>query len=301
MSELLLLFMQNITLSPSKKIYIASDFHLGYSKDEAGLDSLEREKKILRWLEMARKDAELIILLGDIFDFWYEYKKAVPKGFVRLQGKIAEITDSGIDVVFFTGNHDLWMFGYFEKELGVKVYHEPQSVIWNNKKIHLGHGDGLGNGDYSYKFMKKALFKNPVCRFFFEWLHPNIGIGLAHFWSNSRKPSKKPTNKKPKQVEKYKGKEGEWIYNYCNEIHQTNPQDYYVFGHRHLPLMIEMDTKKIASTTDSENEANDKSYYFNTGEWMNHFTYLVFEVENNSHVATFKRYCFEADTKWIID
>lgn len=301
MSELLLLFMQNITLSPSKKIYIASDFHLGYSKDEAGLDSLEREKKILRWLEMARKDAELIILLGDIFDFWYEYKKAVPKGFVRLQGKIAEITDSGIDVVFFTGNHDLWMFGYFEKELGVKVYHEPQSVIWNNKKIHLGHGDGLGNGDYSYKFMKKALFKNPVCRFFFDWLHPNIGIGLAHFWSNSRKPSKKPTNKKPKQVEKYKGKEGEWIYNYCNEIHQTNPQDYYVFGHRHLPLMIEMDTKKIASTTDSENEANDKSYYFNTGEWMNHFTYLVFEVENNSHVATFKRYCFEADTKWIID
>lgn len=250
---------------------------------------------------MARKDAELIILLGDIFDFWYEYKKTVPKGFVRLQGKIAEITDSGIDVVFFTGNHDLWMFGYFEKELGVKVYHEPQQVVWNNEKITLGHGDGLGNGDYSYKFMKKALFKNPICRFFFEWLHPNIGIGLAHFWSNSRKPSKKPTNKKPKEIESYKGKEKEWIWNYCNEIHQKNPQDYYVFGHRHLPLMIEMDKKTIASTTDSQTEPNDKSYYFNTGEWMNHFTYLVFEVENTSHVATFKRCCFEADTKWIID
>ncbi|PIY08960.1 MAG: UDP-2,3-diacylglucosamine hydrolase [Flexibacter sp. CG_4_10_14_3_um_filter_32_15] len=293
--------MQNLNLSPSKKIYIASDFHLGYSKDEADLDSLEREKKILRFLEMARKDAELIILLGDIFDFWYEYKKAIPKGFVRLQGKIAEITDSGINVVFFTGNHDLWMFGYFEKELGVKVYHKPQNVIWNNKKIHLGHGDGLGNGDYSYKFMKKALFKNPFCRFFFEWLHPNIGIGLAHFWSNSRKPSKKASNKKPKQVEKYRGKEKEWIWNYCNEIHQTNPQDYYVFGHRHLPLMIEMDTKKTVSSTESETESNDKSYYFNTGEWINQFTYLVFEVENTDSVATFKRCCFEADTKWIID
>ena len=311
--------MQNLALSYSKKIYIASDFHLGYSKDEAGSNSLEREKKIIRFLEMARKDAELIILLGDIFDFWYEYKKVVPKGFVRLQGKIAEITDSGIDVVFFTGNHDLWMFGYFEKELGVKVYHKPQYVIWNNKKILLGHGDGLGNGDYSYKFLKKALFANPICRFLFEWLHPNIGIGLAHFWSNSRKPSKnsrKKTDKKPKRIEKYRGKEEEWIWNYCDEIHKTNPQDYYVFGHRHLPLRIEMkieksttknsqenlDIKKIiASTTDSQTEPNDKSYYFNTGEWINHFTYLIFEVENTSQIATFKRHSFEANTKWIED
>ncbi len=293
------LVMHNITLSPFKKIYIASDFHLGYSKDAAGFDSSEREKKILRFLEMARKDAELIILLGDIFDFWYEYKKAIPKGFVRLQGKIAEITDSGIDVVFFTGNHDLWMFGYFEKELGVKVYHQPQFVNWNNKKIHLGHGDGLGNGDYSYKFMKKALFKNPFCRFFFEWLHPNIGIGLAHFWSDSRKPSKKVDTKKPKQVEEYKGKQNEWLYNYCEEIHQQNPQDYYVFGHRHLPLKIEMIENENSST--EKNESTDKSYYFNTGEWINHFTYLVFEVENTSQIATFKRHSFEADTQWIID
>lgn len=285
--------MLQISLPTNKKIYIASDFHLGYSKDIEGKDSLEREKKILRWLEMARLDAELIILLGDIFDFWYEYKKSVPKGFVRLQGKIAEITDSGIDVVFFTGNHDLWMFGYFEKELGIKVYHKPQFVTWNDKKIHLGHGDGLGNGDYAYKFLKKALFTNPVCRFFFEWLHPNIGIGLAHFWSDSRKPSKKVVNNpaKEKKIDAYQGKEKEWIWSYCNQIHQANPQDYYVFGHRHLPLMIEM-----SSSTENTDE---KSYYLNTGEWMNHFTYLTFEVENNK--SLFKKHCFEANTEWIID
>ena len=287
--------MHQLHLSSSKKIYIASDFHLGYSKDIEGKDSLEREKKILRWLEMVRKDAELIILLGDIFDFWYEYKKAVPKGFVRLQGKIAEITDSGIDIVFFTGNHDLWMFGYFEKELGVKVYHQPQFVTWNDKKIHLGHGDGLGNGDYSYKFLKKALFTNPVCRFFFEWLHPNIGIGLAHLWSNSRKPSKR-TNKNPKKdkkIDAYQGKENEWIWNYCDEIHQTNPQDYYVFGHRHLPLVIQMN--------EQVSDKNKQSYYLNTGEWMNHFTYLVFEVDEVSNEAVFQRHCFEANTEWIMD
>ncbi len=136
-----------------------------------------------------------------------------------------------------------------------------------------------------------------------------LELVLAHFWSNSRKPSKKQTNKKPKEVESYKGKEKEWIWNYCNEIHQQNPQDYYVFGHRHLPLMIEMkesykensDKKIIAPSESSQTEPHTKSYYFNTGEWMNHYTYLVFEVENTSQIAAFKRCCFEADTKWILD
>ena len=273
--------MHHFELEPHQKIYIASDFHLGYPK---GSGSREREHKILRWLEMVRKDASLIILLGDIFDFWYEYKKVVPKGFVRLQGKIAELTDAGIPIVFFTGNHDLWMFG-------VRVFHEPQSVIWNNQNILLGHGDGLGNGDYSYKFLKKALFTNPVCRFFFEWLHPNIGVGLAHFWSNSRKP------KNPDEfiIEEYKGKEKEWIWQYCNEIHQHNPHHYYVFGHRHLPLCITMDTKTIAS----KNEFG--SYYLNTGEWMNHFTYLEFGMQTTTNQFAFACKTFEAKTKWIVD
>jgi len=163
----------------AKKIYFASDFHLGVPSYEK---SLEREKLLVKWLDEIKKDAEEVYLMGDLFDFWFEYKHAAPKGFVRLLGKIAEITDSGIPVYLFTGNHDMWMFDYLPKEIGVKIYREPIEKKFGSKTFYLGHGDGLGPGDKGYKFIKK-VFANKFCQWLFARLHPNLGIGMAHYWS----------------------------------------------------------------------------------------------------------------------
>ena len=162
-----------------KKIYFASDFHLGLPNFET---SRQREDKIVRWLNIIKADAAEIFLVGDIFDFWFEYAKVVPKGFVRLQGAIAAITDAGIPVHFFKGNHDLWMFTYFQKELGVQLHSEPIEREFNGKRFFIGHGDGLGPGDYNYKLLKK-VFTSKVCQWLFARIHPNLGIGLAHAWS----------------------------------------------------------------------------------------------------------------------
>jgi len=147
--------MITITTSTTKKIYFASDQHLGAPTSK---DSFVREKRFLYWLDTVKKDAEAIFLLGDLFDFWFEYKSVVPKGFVRILGKLAEIKDSGIPVYFFVGNHDLWMTDYFEKELNIPVYHKPQEFLIDNKKFFIGHGDGLGPNDNGYKRMKKSIY-----------------------------------------------------------------------------------------------------------------------------------------------
>ena len=162
-----------------KKIYFASDFHLGLPNFEI---SRQREDKIVRWLNVIKADAAEIFLVGDIFDFWFEYAKVVPKGFVRLQVAIAALTDAGITVHFFKGNHDLWMFTYFQKELGVQLHSEPIEREFNGKRFFIGHGDGLGPGDYNYKLLKK-VFTSKVCQWLFARIHPNLGIGLAHAWS----------------------------------------------------------------------------------------------------------------------
>jgi len=154
-----------------KKVYFASDFHLGI---DARLSSREREKQLVRWLEQIRKDAYSIYLVGDVFDFWFEYKTVVPKGYVRLLGKLAELRDEGIPIYFFTGNHDMWMFSYFEEELGIPIYREPIVREIMGKTFFIGHGDGLGPGDHGYKFIKR-VFANPVCQWLFERLHPKIG------------------------------------------------------------------------------------------------------------------------------
>ena len=146
-----------------KKIYFLSDFHLGAPDFSS---SLVREKKIVAFLDHIRADALQIIIAGDVFDFWYEYKTVVPKHFVRLLGKLAEITDSGIPVMLFAGNHDMWMRGYFQNELNIPVFFEPKTFEWNHKKFFIGHGDGLGPGDHGYKFIKK-VFRNKFC----QWLY----------------------------------------------------------------------------------------------------------------------------------
>ena len=180
------------------KIYFASDFHLGYHIS----DSLSREKKIVSWLDSIKKDAKSIYLIGDIFDFWFEYKNVVPKGFVRLLGKIAELTDSGIGVHIIVGNHDLWMKDYLRKECGVKIHHEPITINEDNKTIFIGHGDGLGPGEKSYKIINK-IFKNKICQWLFARIHPNTALKIAHFWSkNSRENGETPN---------YLGKEKEFL------------------------------------------------------------------------------------------
>lgn len=232
----------------SKSIYFASDFHLGVPDEKS---SREREIAVVKWLSEVEHDAKEIYLVGDIFDFWFEYAKVIPKGFVRLQGKIAELVDKGIAVNFFTGNHDMWMFDYFEKELGIKIYRDNIVREYYGKKVMIGHGDGLGPGDYSYKILKK-VFASKVCQWLFARIHPNLGMWVADKWSRSSRLAN--DNK-----EKFLGEENEWLAVYCREQLLREHYDLFIFGHRHLPLDIRL---------------NDQSRYINLGEWVHHRTYL---------------------------
>ena len=232
-----------------KKIYFASDFHLGAPDFET---SLIREKKIVDWLNHIEPTAKEIYLVGDIFDFWFEYKRAVPKGFIRLLGKIADLTDKGIPVTIFTGNHDMWIFDYLPKEIGVQIYREPITKEYFGKKYFIGHGDGLGPGDKGYKFLKK-VFANKFCQWSFARLHPNFGIWLAD------KSSKTSRAKTGSDDEKFLGEENEWLIQFCKEELTKQHIDYFVFGHRHLPLEFDL---------------GQNSTYYNLGEWINYCTYL---------------------------
>lgn len=241
-------------LPPNKKVYFASDFHLGAGSPE---QRMLTEKKVVRWLDSIKQDAFAIYLLGDMFDFWFEYKQAIPKGFIRFQGKLAEIRDSGIAVTFFTGNHDMWLFDYFPKELGIPVIREPQSLNINGKDFFIGHGDGLGPGDFTYKILKK-IFSNKLCQWAFASLHPNLGIGIANYWS------KKSRIGSEKNQDIYLG-EDEWLLVYSREQEKIKHHDFYIFGHRHLPLELEV---------------SKNSRYINLGEWVKNFTYASFDGVN---------------------
>ncbi len=239
-------------LASGKKIYFASDFHLGAPNRE---QSLIREKLIVRWLDSIRDDASEIYLVGDIFDFWFEYKRAIPRGYTRLLGKISEITDSGIPVHVFTGNHDMWIFDYLPAECGVEVHRASVERVWNDKKILIGHGDGLGPGDHGYKFIKK-IFSSKICQWLFARLHPNFGIWLAQSLSGY---SRSATGDKDR---KFLGEENEWLIIYCKELLQQSHYDYFIFGHRHLPIVQNI---------------GDQSTYINLGEWLHNNTYAVFD------------------------
>jgi UDP-2,3-diacylglucosamine hydrolase len=235
-----------------KKIFFASDFHLGVPDRQS---SLIREKKIVAWLDSIKNEAHSIFLLGDIFDFWFEYRHAIPKGYIRLQGKLAEIRDAGIPVIFFTGNHDMWMFDYFEKELAIPIYRDPQVLVVGKQKLLIGHGDGLGPGDKTYKMLKK-IFNSRVCQWLFARLHPNFGIGIANYWSRNSRISNS------KKEEKFQGEEGEFLLVFCRELERKEHHDYYIFGHRHLPLDLEI---------------SQHSRYINLGEWVNFTSYAEYD------------------------
>ena len=246
-----------------KKIYFASDFHLGAPNPEK---SLEREKKIIRWLDEIKSDASEIYLLGDVFDFWFEYKHAIPKGFVRIQGKIAEITDSGIPVYWFIGNHDMWIFDYIPKELGVQMIRTEIIKEYFGKSLFIGHGDGLGPGDHGYKFIKK-VFRNRICQWLFARLHPNFGIALANMFSKKSRVSTGDTDAI------YYGEDKEMLIQFCKTKLKDQHYDYFIFGHRHLPIEFDL-------------AANSK--YINIGEWISYFTYGVLD-ENGFALKTFEQ------------
>ena len=244
--------MDTIAVPSGKKIYFASDNHLGAPNTA---ESLPREKKFVRWLDQVKEDAAAIFLLGDLFDFWFEYNYVVPRGFTRTLGKLAELTDSGIPVYYFVGNHDLWMRGYFEEELNIPVFHKPQVFELNQKKFFIGHGDGLGPGDKGFKRMKK-VFTSPVAQWFFRWLHPDLGVRMAQYFSVKNRLISGDEDVT------FLGEEKEWLVQYAKRKLAQQHFDYFVFGHRHLPLEIDL------STT---------SKYVNLGDWISYYTYGVFD------------------------
>ncbi|CAM1340118.1 UDP-2,3-diacylglucosamine hydrolase [Tenacibaculum amylolyticum] len=241
-----------IDIPANKKVYFASDQHLGAPTKEK---SFPREQKFVQWLNEVKEDAAAIFLLGDLFDFWFEYKTVVPKGFVRVLGKLAEIRDSGIPIYFFVGNHDLWMRDYFETELNIPVYHSSQIFSINNKRFFIGHGDGLGPHDLGYKRMKK-VFTFPLFQWLFRWLHPDLGVKLGQYMSVKNKMISGDEDFK------FLGEEKEWLVQYCYRKLSQEHYDFFVFGHRHLPLDIQL---------------NENSKYYNLGDWVHYFTYGIFD------------------------
>lgn len=240
--------------SNEKYTYFASDFHLGAPTYDL---SLIREKEIVAWLNYIEPTAKEVFLVGDIFDFWFEYKLAIPKGFTRFLGKIADLTDKGIKIHFFCGNHDMWMFDYLENEVGIQLHKDDYQVQIGSKKFFIAHGDGLGPGDKGYKFIKK-IFRNKSCQWAFARLHPNFGIKVASYFSKSSRISNGDEDAL------YVGPEKEWLHNYVIENHATLKADYYIFGHRHLPLKFQI----------------QNAIYFNLGEWINYQTFGRFDGTN---------------------
>lgn len=244
---------KHISIPSGKKIYFASDNHLGAPTREA---SLPREKTFVAWLELVKQDAAAIFLLGDLFDFWMEYKRVVPKGFTRTLGKLAEISDSGIPIFYFVGNHDLWMNGYFEEELNIPVFHKPQEFQLGSQHFFIGHGDGLGPGDKGYKRMKK-VFTNPVCKWLFKrLLHPDFAMRLGQYFSVKNKMISGDEDIT------FLGEDNEWLVQYSKAKLTESHRDYFVFGHRHLPLQIDL---------------GERSKYINLGDWITYFTYAVYD------------------------
>jgi UDP-2,3-diacylglucosamine hydrolase len=242
-------------LAAGKKVYFLSDFHLGAPDEKA---SRIREDNIVRFLQTAKNDAAAMFIVGDIFDFWFEYKEVVPKGFVRLLGCLASISDAGIPIHIFTGNHDLWMQDYLTKEIGASVYFSAKEFTFSGKQFFVAHGDGLGPGDEGYKFLKK-IFTNPICKFLFRWVHPDLGIKLANFFSSQSRL------KTGSSDEIFLGEEKEWLIIYSKELSQTNKANYFIFGHRHYALDLKI----------SEN-----ARYINLGDWIRSNTYAVFDGED---------------------
>lgn len=239
-------------LPEGKKVYFASDFHFGIP-DRAS--SIAREKRVCRWLDEIKHDAEQLYLVGDLFDAWFEYGKVIPKGYTRFLGKLAELSDSGLKIEAFTGNHDLWMLDYFMDELNIPVHHEPIEREFNGKKFFIGHGDGLGPGDHGYKLLKKVL-RNKLAQWLYRRVHPDTGVGMAE-WFSKRGPKHVDSEK-----EKFQGPDKEYLVQFCLQKLNEEYFDFFIFGHRHLALNYPLP---------------QNSLYINLGDWIKYDSYAVFD------------------------
>jgi UDP-2,3-diacylglucosamine hydrolase len=238
-------------LTGTGKIYFASDFHLGLP---TGSPPLEREKKVVAWLNSIVDDAKEIYLLGDIFDFWWEYKLVVPRGFTRFLGTISEITDSGIPVHFFTGNHDMWVSDYLSDECGMIIHTKPFSTIFNGKKFHLAHGEGLGTKSRAYKILL-SIFRNRPLQVMYSALHPSIGVGIGHRWSLNSRLGKGI-------LKEFLGEEKEDLIRYAKLVLEQDTVDYFIFGHRHLAMKYKLQ--------------NDSEIVF-LGDWIKNGSYAEWD------------------------
>jgi len=245
-------------LTQTKKIYFASDFHLGLP---TGVPPVEREKKVVEWLNRVAPDAKEIYLLGDIFDYWWEYKLVVPRGFTRFLGTVASITDSGIPVHFFTGNHDMWVGDYLSTECGVIIHTAPVTTILNGKKFHLAHGEGLGTLDNMYKILL-SIFRNRPLRVMYSALHPRIGVGIGLRWSLSSRLGKGITKE-------FMGEAKEDLIRYARTVLETENIEYFIFGHRHLAMTYKL--------------KDDIEIVF-LGDWIRNGSY----AELDGNILTFK-------------
>ena len=242
-------------MSEGKKIYFITDLHLGVPTLE---DSHERELKLVRFLDSIKDKTETLFLMGDLFDFWFEYKTVVPRGYTRLLGRLAQFVDDGIPVHLFAGNHDLWTFDYLQKEIGIQVHREPMIMTLKDKKLFLVHGDSRGPGDRGYKFLKR-VFEGKLNQFLFRWIHPDAGIGLALKWSHNHRVKKL---KKEAEGNYYSVIEETRLYKYAQQCIKENPEiDYFVFGHQHKPMQYKLDNAVVTVV----------------GNWIRDFTYAVFD------------------------
>lgn len=241
----------------NKKIYFLSDAHLG-ARFHA--DPLAVEKKLVRWLDQVKTDAAAVWLLGDIFDYWYEYKYVVPKGHVRFLGKLAELSDAGIEIHIFIGNHDIWMFDYLPKEVGATIHREPLTTDLLGKKFFLAHGDEVDNRSWSFQLLRK-IFRNRFCQWLYAGIHPRWTFGFAMGWSlNSRK-----SGLKKKEDERYEGERTEYLVCFAKEYLKTHPDvHFFLFGHRHilLDLMLSRSSRILV-----------------IGDWMTLFSYVEWDGE----------------------
>jgi len=247
---------------PRNKIYFASDFHLGYPTLEKSKD---REQIIVQWLDSIKHSAEILYLLGDIFDFWYEYKYVVPRGYVRFLGKLAELSDNGVKIRVFTGNHDVWMFDYLHTEIGAEIFTNPLDINHFGKRFYLHHGDALGNYDRGMNIIKK-IFTNKTLQWFFSRIHPNFAYGLAYAWSHHSRDSKKG------DTYEFLGEDKEWLILHSKEVLKEEHFDYFIYGHRHLETVRPI---------------NSNSTYVNLGTWLNGCPYVVLD-ENGLYLKHYK-------------
>lgn len=238
-------------LPQGKKIYFASDFHLGIPDRES---SLAREKRICKWLDEIKGDAAILFLVGDLFDAWFEYRKVVPKGYTRFMGKLAELSDGGLPIEIFSGNHDLWMRDYFKEELNIPVHHSYIERSFNGKKFIIGHGDGLGPGDHRYKFLKSIL-RNKLAQWLYRRIHPDTGVSMAE-WFSELGPKHVPG-----KVNQFLGPEREWLVQFALEKLKAEHIDYFIFGHRHIAV---------------EYPLPGDSLYINLGDWIQFDSYAEF-------------------------